>query len=121
MHITKEQLGILKTKLLVLRETLVADVDNIQKHSNDEFESEVPDVNDEASRTYSRQVMLSRGEADRQQLKLIDTALESMEREEYGTCVDCEAEIPYPRLLSVPYVERCIDCMTKFEQAQHER
>ncbi|MBI5178321.1 MAG: TraR/DksA family transcriptional regulator [Nitrospinae bacterium] len=121
MGLTKEQLATLRDKLLQIRQALVNDVDNIQKHSNDEFESEVPDVNDDASRTYSRTVMLSRGEVDRHQLKLIDEALASIERGDYGTCTDCESEIPFPRLLSVPYVERCIDCMTKWEQSQTER
>jgi DnaK suppressor protein len=114
----KEQLTRLKDRLLAVRETLVRDVDHIQKHSNDEYESEVPDINDEASRTYSRNVMLSRGEAERHQLKLIDEALSALEAGDYGVCVDCESEIPFERLLSVPYVERCVNCMTKFEDKQ---
>jgi len=118
---TKEQIALLKEKLLQVHQALVAEVGNIQKHSNDEFESEVPDITDEAARTYSRQVMLSRGEADRSQLKLIDEALISIERGDYGICTDCENEIPFQRLLSVPYVERCVDCMTKYEESQSER
>ncbi len=114
----KEQLARLKERLLNVRETLVRDVDHIQKHSNDEYESEVPDINDEASRTYSRNVMLSRGEAERHQLKLIDEAISAIESGDYGVCVDCESEIPFERLLSVPYVERCVNCMTKFEDKQ---
>jgi len=98
----------------------VQEVDHITKHSNDEYESEVPDVNDEAARTYSRQLMLSRGEADRHQLKLIDEALSALDGGDYGTCVDCETEIPYDRLLSVPFVERCVNCMTKYEESQRE-
>ncbi|MBI3794076.1 MAG: TraR/DksA family transcriptional regulator [Nitrospinae bacterium] len=116
----KEQIESLKEKLLRTRQTLVQEVDNIQKHSNDEFESEVPDVNDDATRTYTRQVMLSRGEADRHQLKLIDAAIAAIEAGDYGTCVDCELDIPYERLLSVPYVERCVECMGKWEQEQKE-
>lgn len=114
----KEQLTTLKEKLLQVREVFVRDVDHIQKHSNDEYESEVPDINDEASRTHSRNLLLSRGEAERHQLKLIDEALAAIESGDYGTCVDCEEEIPYERLLSVPYVERCVNCMTKFEDNQ---
>ena len=121
MPLTSEDREALKAKLLDLRNNLVNDVDNINKHSNDEFESEVPDVNDEASRTYSRTVMLARGEQDRAILKKIDEALDSLERGEYGTCVDCEEDIPFKRLISVPYVERCIDCMTKWEESQSAR
>lgn len=121
MPIKEEEREALKAKLLDLRNSLVNDVDNINKHSNDEFESEVPDVNDEASRTYSRQVMLSRGEQDRAILKRIDEALDSLERGDYGICIDCEGDIPIKRLISVPYVERCIDCMTKWEESQSVR
>ena len=114
----KEHLAVLKDKLLVVREALVRDVDNIQKHSNDEYDAEVPDINDEAARTNSRNLMLSRGEAERQQLKLVDEALAAIESGDYGTCVDCESEIPFERLESVPFVERCVSCMTKFEEKQ---
>lgn len=121
MPLKEEDRETLKAKLLELRDSLANDVENINKHSNDEFESEVPDVNDEASRTYSRQVMLARGEQDRVILKRIDDALDALERGEYGTCVDCDEDIPLKRLISVPYVERCIDCMTKWEESQSER
>ncbi len=120
MPIKDEDREALKLRLLELRNNLVNDVDNINKRSNDEFDAEVPDVNDEASRTYSRQVMLARGEQDRAILKRIDEALDALERGEYGTCVDCEEDIPLKRLISVPYVERCIECMTKWEQSQTE-
>jgi DnaK suppressor protein len=121
LKMTKEQLATLRENLLRVREILVQEVDHIQKHSNDEYESEVPDVNDEASRTYARQMMLARGETDRQQLKHIDEALTAIDNGDYGTCVDCEAEIPYERLLTVPYVERCVNCMSKFEESQREQ
>jgi RNA polymerase-binding transcription factor DksA len=33
-----------------------------------------------------------------------------MERDEYGTCVECGSEIKYGRLEAHPYADECIDC-----------
>lgn len=112
----KEQLEILKNRLLQVRRELLVGVDEVKKHSNDEFENEAPDVNDEASRTYSRQVKLSLGEVDRQTLKLVEDASKAMENGSYGVCVDCEGSIPYKRLEAVPYVKRCVACKGKWEE-----
>ena len=120
----REELQTLKSRLNLLRDELISGVDKLNKHSNDEFMGEVADVNDEASRTYSRQVMLSKGEVDRQQLKLVEEALELIETDEtaYGVCIDCEEEIPYNRLEAAPYVKRCVDCKTMYEERlQSER
>lgn len=112
----KEQLEILKNKLLQVRRELLAGVDDVKKHSNDEFENETPDVNDEASRTYSRQVKLSLGEVERQTLKLVEDATNAMENGNYGVCIDCEGGIPYKRLEAVPYAKRCVECKEKWEE-----
>lgn len=114
--IQQEQLKTLKDKLLDIRTELTDGVDKVSKRSNDEFETEVPDVNDEASRTYNRQVMLSLGEAERKQLQLVDDALDALESGGYGTCIDCEEGIPLKRLEAVPYVKRCVACKTKYEE-----
>ena len=115
-EMTEENLDSLKEKLIETRKDLLEGVDKVSKRSNEEFETEVPDVNDEASRTYSRQVLLSLGEVERKQLQLVDEALVSMEAGKYGVCIDCEEGIPLKRLEAVPYVKRCVDCKTKYEE-----
>lgn len=110
------QLNSFKEKLYTVRQNLLAEVDKVNKHSNDEFESDVPDLNDEASRTYNRQVKLSIGEVERNQLKLVDEALDAIESGDYGTCIDCEEVIPIKRLETVPYAKRCVECKTKYEE-----
>ncbi|MDH5542842.1 MAG: TraR/DksA family transcriptional regulator [Nitrospinota bacterium] len=115
---TRQELESLKNRLINLRNDLIEGVDKLNKHSNDEFQGEVPDVNDEATRTYSRQVLLSKGEVDRQQLKLVEEALDLIAHDEteYGICIDCEEEIPFQRLEAAPYVKRCVDCKTMYEE-----
>jgi DnaK suppressor protein len=114
--VVREQQDVLKSKLLDIRRELLDGVDKVTRRSNDEFQTEVPDVNDEASRTYSRQVLLSLGEVERKQLQMVDEALKAMEDGKYGTCVDCEEGIPFKRLEAVPYVKRCVACKTKYEE-----
>jgi DnaK suppressor protein len=116
--LTNEQLHLLKDKLNQVRKELLDGVDHVKKHSNDEFHGEVPDVNDEASRTYNRQVLLSIGEVDRQQLKRVEESLEQIDKVdgEYGVCIDCEEEIPFERLAAAPYVKRCIECKKTYEE-----
>jgi len=113
---SEENLDKLKNRLHETRKDLLDGVDKVSKRSNEEFETEVPDVNDEASRTYSRQVLLSLGEAERKQLQMVDEALVAMEAGVYGICIDCEDRIPFKRLEAVPYVKRCVACKTKYEE-----
>ncbi|MEE8484754.1 MAG: TraR/DksA C4-type zinc finger protein [Nitrospinota bacterium] len=115
---TKDEKDAIKKKLLSVRQELLNGVDKVVRHSNDEFHTDVPDLNDEATRTYHRQVMLSLGEVDRQQLKLVDEALGNLGNDEFGVCIDCEEIIPVKRLMSVPYVKRCIGCKEKWEESQ---
>lgn len=118
---TEEHLDKLKNRLLDTRKELFDGVDKVARHSNEEFETEVPDVNDEASRTYSRQVLLSLGETERNQLQMVEEALAAMEAGVYGICVDCEEGIPFKRLEAVPYVKRCVACKTKFEKEKQAK
>jgi DnaK suppressor protein len=114
----KEQAATLKAQLQETRRQILNGVSKLLEHSNDEFESDTPDINDEASRTYNRQVLLSLGEVDRQQLKQIDEALKLIEQNngEYGICVDCEEKIPFARLKVAPYARRCIKCKESLEE-----
>ncbi len=46
-------------------------------------------------------------ESHRRELQLIEAAFARMDQGIYGTCVDCEGEINWDRLLAVPYAIRC--------------
>jgi len=43
-------------------------------------------------------------------------ALEKIEKDEYGTCEQCEEEIDSKRLDAIPYARLCIDCKSKEEK-----
>jgi DnaK suppressor protein len=46
----------------------------------------------------------------------IAAALERVRQGSYGTCEECGAEIPEPRLRALPYTRYCVDCARKLEQ-----
>jgi len=117
-----KQIEALHNRLLNTKQELLAGVAAVNEHSNEEFAGDVPDLNDEASRTYSRQVQLSIGEVDRNQLKLVNEALSKIEKDptSYGVCMDCEEEIPIERLKVAPYVKRCKECKEAWESTKDE-
>lgn len=52
-----------------------------------------------------------------QEIRQIDAALTRLDEGRYGTCMDCELDIPRDRLMVVPYSVRCADCATTREGA----
>lgn len=54
---------------------------------------------------------------------LIDEALERIENQTYGICVDCEEQIPEKRLVNSPYFTTCVSCAEERElqEKQHRR
>lgn len=51
-------------------------------------------------------------------LEQIDSALDRLERGEYGVCEECEEDIPMARLTAQPFARFCIECQ---EESEHGR
>jgi DnaK suppressor protein len=111
----KKKLANLKSKLCETRERLSGGVKKALQDSKDEVKGGVPDISDEASRTYARQVILNLGEKEREELRLVEVALSKMEENKYGICDSCEGKIPEGRLEAVPYTRYCVQCQNKKE------
>lgn len=60
-------------------------------------------VEDQALLMHEHFVALRQYGMDRSKLKLIDAALERLDRGEFGMCAECEKEIPAKRLKIVPW------------------
>ena len=105
-----------KAKLEEIRSSLVGDVARNLKSSKEEFTDVVADVNDDATRTYNRQMMLNLGEQDWEKLRLVEDALESIKQGSYGTCQKCETVIPEARLNIVPFAKYCVECLSLIEK-----
>lgn len=111
----KEKLEIFKKKLVEIGNRLSGGVKKSRQDSNDEVKGGVPDISDEASRTYARQVILNIGEKEREELKLVELALDKISEGVYGTCDSCEGKIPNERLEAVPYTQYCVQCQNEKE------
>ena len=54
-------------------------------------------------------------DSHQREMDQIDAALQRLDENRYGVCVDCELDIPFERLEAVPYVLRCADCASTRE------
>ncbi len=74
-----------------------------------------PDLNDRASQETDMSLELRSRDRERKLIKKIEEAIERIDRNEYGYCEDCGAEIGLERLEARPTAELCIDCKTMDE------
>ncbi len=109
----------MKSKLQDIRSQLLGGIEKTIKTSQDEeFTQLIPDITDEASRSFSRQMLLNLGEQDREKLIQVEEALYQMENGGYGICKLCEKPIPEARLKVVPFAQHCVSCLNAIEQDQ---
>lgn len=50
------------------------------------------------------------------QIREVDAALLRISKGQYGTCIDCGAEIDYQRLQAQPTAKRCVECQNRYEK-----
>jgi len=72
-----------------------------------------PDSGEQAVERENDDVLEALGGIARSELEKINTALERIERGEYGACVLCKKVISAERLKAIPYADRCINCADK--------
>lgn len=109
----------MKSKLQGIRSRLLGGIEKTIKTSQDEeFTQLVPDTTDDASRSFSRQILLNLGEQDRNRLIQVEEALYQMENGGYGACKLCGKPIPEARLKVVPFTQHCVACLNTIEQGQ---
>jgi len=65
---------------------------------------------EQASVLTNDEVIDGLNESARVEIERICSALERMDKGEYGVCADCGEAIPIKRLEALPYAARCVDC-----------
>jgi DnaK suppressor protein len=107
-----------KKKLLEKRDELVSIV---QKTESDgralDSEGEAMDNADKASTSYTKELLFSKSDSDRQLLQKVVEALVRIEKKEYGECSQCEEPVERKRLEAVPWASLCLPCQEEAEQA----
>jgi RNA polymerase-binding transcription factor len=73
------------------------------------------DEGDLATLSHDRELSYNLQEGDFSRLRLIEGALESLDRGEYGVCVSCGEDINEKRLEVLPWARMCIRCQGEAE------
>lgn len=109
-----------RQKLLEIRRSLMGDVGARMRESQEIGDDGIQDIADQATGINTRQILIGLGEKERNQLKLVELALEKIERDAYGICERCEGKIPAKRLGAVPYARFCVPCQSEAERSPRE-
>jgi|SRR5215472_15066859 len=106
----KRKMKAFRDKLLDRREGLMGQVAEAELYSRERDSEATQDPADMAANAYTKELLVSMSDNDRQLLNLIDEALERIEDGSYGKCVHCGASLPEKRLEAVPWARHCLPC-----------
>ncbi len=106
----------LKQQLLQMRRALINEVREKRADSLETGSDGVQDSADQAIMAYTKEFLLSIGDADRQLLWEVDAALEKIRQKKYGVCERCGESIGEKRLEALPSVRFCIACQQEEER-----
>ena len=112
----KRKMRVFRDKLLDRRESLVGQVQQAELYSRERDSEATQDPADMAANAYTKELLVSMSDNDRQLLNLIDEALERIEEGKYARCAHCDEVILEKRLDAVPWARHCVRC-----QDMHER
>jgi RNA polymerase-binding transcription factor len=120
-NINENELSKLREKLLTYRKQLQQEIhDELIKEGSSNAISLAGKVHDKQEESLSEmltQINLAMLSQHQHELNNLERALKRMDDGEYGTCIDCDAEIAIARLRAYPTAVRCINCQAKHEQA----
>lgn len=116
--LTEEQIRQLRDAMEQRRVTLLGEIAEVRARAEQparDFAS-VPDSGDASTTDLLADVDHAAEERDVEELRDIDTAMQRMDTGSYGTCIDCEDDIPFERLVAFPTATRCILCAERREK-----
>jgi len=120
MPLTDSERNQLKLLIDKRREALAAEIRSGYARSRDDnFDAvagEAPDSGDEALASLVADTDNAETNRDIRELRELDAALDRMDDGTYGTCTDCDDDIPIERLRAYPGAIRCVIC-----QGVHEK
>ncbi|MFQ5882721.1 MAG: TraR/DksA family transcriptional regulator [Candidatus Methylomirabilales bacterium] len=105
----------LEKRLLEKRRGLLSGV-RTRSATRFEGDSGALDLADQAAIAYTKEFLLSLGDAERRLLRQVDAALEKIRLKTYGKCEKCEEEIAVKRLEALPFAKYCIACQEEEER-----
>jgi len=106
----KRQLARYRKELEAKRDELLDLVRLARASEQEGGEKEAPDLGDRALSTVIRDLSYQLSATERDIMRRIDEALDRMDRNQYGICVECEKAVQIGRLDAVPWARHCIEC-----------
>jgi DnaK suppressor protein len=97
----KRKMRSFRDRLLDRREGLVGQVQAAELYSRERDAEATQDPADMAANAYTKELLVSMSDNDRQLLNSIDEALERIEDGDYGKCARCGEPLPEKRLEAV--------------------
>jgi len=110
-----------KQRLLAKRRELLSGVRGSNVKSQETSSDGIQDIADQASSAYTKEFLLSVGDAERRLLKQVDEALDKIRQDTYGLCEVCGETIGERRLEALPFAKLCIACQEEDERAKAGR
>jgi DnaK suppressor protein len=102
-------------------ETLVKSI-NRNRNAAEEIQHEnTEDEGDLAAMSHNKELLYNLHEGDYARLKSIRSALNALDRGQYGECTNCGEDINEKRLAAVPWATLCIACQEMIETEDSSR
>jgi DnaK suppressor protein len=112
----KKKLKQYDAKLQEQRSSLLGMVERTEDYGREANRDISQDPADQASNSYTKELLFSQSTNERNILKLIEEAIERISEGSYGECVNCGSEIQPKRLEAIPWARYCIRCQELQEQ-----
>jgi DnaK suppressor protein len=116
MPLKGQRLEKFKQRLVAKRKELVSEVRGSNVGSLETNADGIQDIADQASSAYTKEFLLSIGDAERRMLRQVDEALDKIRQDTYGLCESCGEMINERRLEALPFARLCVKCQEKEEE-----
>jgi len=116
MSLKGQKLEKFKQRLIAKRKELISEVRGSNVGSLETNTDGIQDIADQASSAYTKEFLLSIGDAERRMLRQVDEALDKIRQDTYGLCESCGEMINERRLEALPFARLCIKCQEKEEE-----
>lgn len=103
-------------KLLKLRQGLTRSYREAAQGPDADLDDGTQDYIDFATRSYTKEFLLSLSNLERRQLQNVEAGLRRVHTDEYSLCVSCGEEISRKRLVAAPWVQFCLKCQEEQER-----
>jgi len=111
-----ERLDIIRKRLIELREDLLTEIRQKNTEAATLVDEGVADTADLGLTDNLKEFLHLLSDSKREELIKIDEALERLDDETYGLCLDCGEPIDIDRLELRPYTRYCVTCKGKQEK-----